>query len=150
MKSEKITKKIMLTLTIGILMLFSCKKKEINGIIIGDTLLVHQSLKHNQELTEIIKKSLNKDKSGIIQLVNFECGGGAGCYNLGFILTQIIYEINEDEFINVINQIDKKQKNRISSLIGVGLEYGDNDKDGKMDSKRIELEFPDLNKILNE
>lgn len=34
------------------------------------------------------------------------------------------------------------------SLIAAGLEYGDNDNDGKIDNKRIEIEFPELHQLL--
>jgi hypothetical protein len=76
------------------------------------------------------------------------CGGAAGCYDLGFIITQIIYRIGEKEFASMVKKLNKEETNSIEGLIMAGLEYGDNDKDGKMDDKRIENEFPELQKLL--
>ncbi|TXF79227.1 hypothetical protein [Chryseobacterium sp.] len=76
------------------------------------------------------------------------CGGGAGCYDLGFIVTQIIYRIGENEFASMVEKLGREETNSIEGLIRVGLEYGDHDKDGKMDDRRIENEFPELHKLL--
>ncbi len=81
--------------------------------------------------------------------MDFECGDGAGCYDLGFILSQIIYKIGEDKFLKLVSQVEPNKINGLKSLISIGLEYGDNDNDGEMDNKKIELEFPNLNSILN-
>lgn len=77
-------------------------------------------------------------------LLHFECGGGAGCYDLGSIVTQIIYKLGENNFIKITNKLDAKSFITLESLISVGIEYGDNDIDGKMDYKKIETEFPKL------
>jgi hypothetical protein len=47
----------------------------------------------------------------------------------------------------MVVKLDRKKLFGLEGLVVAGLEYGDNDKDGKMDNKRIELEFPKLNKI---
>ncbi len=134
---------------IGISLVVGCKKQEVEGIKIGDTLLVHQTQTQNQELIKAIQKTIKLDESGLDKLVNFECGGGAGCYDLGFVFSQIIYKIGEDKFVNLVRQIEPNKINGLKGLIEVGLEYGDNDNDGEMDNKKIELEFPNLNSILN-
>ena len=48
----------------------------------------------------------------------------------------------------MVRKIKKKDIVGLESLIRVGLEYGDNNKDGKMDDKKIQTEFPKLYKIL--
>jgi len=133
-----------------ILIIISCKKEKVAGIIIGDTLFVHQSLSENQKLESLIHQSLERNKNAIIELKNFPNGGAASSYDLGYILTQIIYRIGENNFVDILIEIPKSERNGIEGLIAVGLEYGDNDYDGKMDDKRMETEFPKMTEILNE
>ena len=84
------------------------------------------------------------------KLNNFWCGAAAGCYDLGFVMTQIIYKIGESEFIKIVQKLKKEDISGLEGLINVGLEYGDNNKDGKMDNMKIEIEFPRLHKILSD
>ncbi len=102
----------------------------------------------NYKLEKLIIGSLNKDKKSIIEIKNFDCSGGSGCYDLGYIITQIIYKLGEDEFIKIYNQISEENKKGFESLIRVGLEYGDNDYNGEMDNMTIKKEFPKLSKII--
>jgi hypothetical protein len=132
------------------IILVSCKKEKVDGIIIGDTLFVHQSLTENRKMENLIYKALNKEKKAIIELKNFPNGRAASSYDLGYVLTQIIYRIGETDFGDVLREIPKSERNGFDGLIAVGLEYGDNDYDGKMDNKRMETEFPKLTEILNE
>ena len=67
---------------------------------------------------------------------------GESAYDLGYVLTQIIYMIGEDEFLKTINNLTNDEKAILISFINVGLEYGDNDYDNIQDNKRIEDEFP--------
>lgn len=126
--------------------LISCLKNNINGIIISDTLLSNQSFQENKNLNKIINQCLNKEFNGFKKLLEYNCGEGAGCYNLGYILTQIIFRIGEDEYIKVISKLSKKDQINLNSFIKVGLEYGDNNYDEKMDNLRINDTFP---KIVN-
>ena len=132
-----------------LLFLTSCKSENIDGIIIGETLLVHQSYSENKNLKEIIQKCLKNNYEGFYQLNNYDCGGGSGCYDLGYVLTQIIYRIGENNFINSINKLNEQTKNQLISLINAGLEYGDNDYDNIQDNKKLEIEFPEIYKLAN-
>jgi len=127
----------------------SCKTDNVNGIIIDDTLYVHQSFGENRRMQKLIKNCLNKDKIALQQLINFPNGGGASSYDLGYVITQIIYRLGENEFVNLISTLNKKDINNLKGLIGVGLEYGDNDYDNKMDNREFEIEFPKLYKLIN-
>jgi len=129
--------------------LFSCKTDNVEEIIIGDTLFVHQSFIENYEMKRLIKQSLNKNVEALIKLKNFPNGGAASSYDLGYVITQIIYRLGENEFINLVNMLPENEKN-FEGLIDVGLEYGDNDYDGKMDDKKFNEEFPKLYKVLNQ
>ena len=73
-----------------------------NGIILGSTLYENQTIANNRNLSNIINRCLNKESSAFLQLSDFWCGGGAGCYDLGYILTQVINRIGENEFINIV------------------------------------------------
>lgn len=126
--------------------LISCLKNNINGIIISDTLLSNQSFQENKNLNKIINQCLNKEFNGFKKLLEYNCGEGAGCYDLGYILTQIIFRIGEDDYIKVISKLSKKDQINLNSFIKVGLEYGDNNYDEKMDNLRINDTFP---KIVN-
>ena len=150
MKPKALKNHIVQIAIVTIFLIIGCKQKEVEGIVIGDTLLFHQELKENHELADGIKKVLNKDEKGISQIMSINCIGGAGCYELGFVLTQLIYKVGEAEFLDMMNQADKEKIKGIGGLIRAGLEYGDNDRDGVMDNKRINEEFPMIDKRLNE
>ena len=124
--------------------LTSCKTENVNGIIINDTLLTNQSYIENKKLKKIIEKCLDNDPKGFIELNKFNCGSGAGCYDLGYVLTQIVYKIGEENFLNTINKFEKKTQRQLSSLLRVGLEYGDNDYDNKQDNRKLNTEFPKI------
>jgi hypothetical protein len=130
------------------LILVSCKQNEVEGILIDHTLYENQSLAKNKELRQLIQETLKQDEKALAKLNNFWCGGGAGCYDLGFIVTQIIYKKGKQDFMTMVDKLKYKEISRLENLIMVGLEYGDNDKDGKMDNKRIENEFPELLELL--
>lgn len=127
----------------------SCSSKNIEGIVIGDTLYNHQSITENLKMKSLISKALEKDKEAIIQLKDFPNGGGESSYDLGYIITQLIYKIGEKDFCLLIKDLSKAEQKEFEGLIMVGLEYGDNDYDGKMDNKTIKTEFPLLNTIFN-
>ena len=133
----------MLMLTVS-----SCKNEKVDGIIIGDTLFVHQSVSENMRMVKLIKKALENDKRAIAELTEFPNGGAASSYDLGYVITQIIYRIGEENFAKAIFEIPSKKLSNIEGLIDVGLEYGDNDYDGKRDNRRMENEFPKLNQML--
>lgn len=144
---KNLNKLLVVTFIAG-LTLTSCKRNEVDGILIEHTLYVHQSFSDNKELRQLIRNTLNKNEKALSKLIDFWCGGGAGCYDLGFIVTQIIYKLGEKDFMTMVDNLDNKEIPGLEGLIMVGLEYGDNDKDGKMDNNRIENEFPILFKLL--
>ncbi len=113
------------------------------------TLLENQSFAENKKLDTIIRKTLKGDYNSLRRLNHFPCGDGAGCYDKGFIITQIIYKIGENNFNKMVDNLDRKELYGIEDYIKTGLEYGDNNKDGKMDNKIAEKEFPILMKKLS-
>jgi hypothetical protein len=77
-------------------------------------------------------------------LTEFWCGGGAGCYDLGFVTTQLVYRIGENDFMKMAEKLTEKQKNELRDLLSVGFEYGN------YTDKNIVTEFPNLNRFLTE
>ena len=133
-----------------LLFLISCKKENIEGVEIGKTLLENQNFAENKKLDTIIRTTLKGDFNSLRRLNHFPCGDGAGCYDKGFIITQIIYKIGENNFNKMVDNLDRKELYGIEDYIKAGLEYGDNNKDGKMDNKIAKKEFPILMKKLSE
>lgn len=144
---KKLKKIILITSIIG-LTLVSCKQNEVEGILIEKTLFENQTLSKNKELRHLIKLTLNQDEKALVKLNHFWCGDAAGCYDLGFVITQIIYRQGEQEFMTMVDKLNNEEIHGLESLIMAGLEYGDNDKDGNEDNKRIEDEFPKLLELL--
>ena len=142
--------KIFLTILLIVMSLISCDHTKVDGIVIDHTLYENLTFSKQTELKKLVRLTLNKDENALNKLNNFWCGGAAGCYDLGFIVTQIIYRLGEDEFIKMVVKLDRDKILGLEGLIEVGLEYGDNNKDGKMDNKRIETEFPKLHKVLSD
>lgn len=135
----------MKNLTIYFLLVFtllSCKQKVVNGIEIGRDLYTGQSLEQNKKLTKLITQTLNKNSNSLTELTEFWCGGGAGCYDLGFVFTQIVYRIGENEFLNMASNLNETQKSSLKGFLDVGFEYGN------YKNKKTETEFPKLTELL--
>ncbi len=122
----------------------SCAKTQTDEIKISEELSNHHTFFESQKFKELIEKSLQKDEKSFTELIEFNCGGAGDCYDLGIITTKIIYRIGEAETIQMIQNLTPKQARWLDFLIRAGLEYGDLDKDGEVDNKTIEKEFPKL------
>ena len=106
-------------------------------------------MSENRRLGLLITSTLEGNHNSLRRLNNFPCDS-AGCYDLGYVISQIIYKIGESNFNKMIDKLDEKEIGSIGGYIAVGLQYGDNNYDGKMDDKKSENEFPILIKALNE
>ncbi|SEG48671.1 hypothetical protein SAMN05421847_2465 [Halpernia humi] len=127
----------------------SCNKCNYKEIKIGSDLCEAQSYKQNRKLIKIIDLILIKDKEGLIKMSTYDCGGGAGCYDLGSVLAQTIGKVGENNFIKMCSQLDENQKSEIYSLLEAGFEYGDINNDGKMDDSSLEKNYPKISDELN-
>jgi hypothetical protein len=134
---------ILLWLTIDFAVKDSVVVKDIQ---VNHTLYENLSITKRLALRQVICKTLAKDNQALEELIRFDCGGAAGCYELGFIVTQLIYRLGESQFISMTQQFDKNELGSLQSLITVGLEYGDQNKDGKTDDKKFDKESPTLYK----
>lgn len=129
---------------LSLFLLNSCIKENISGIYLGDTLTVHQSYQENRELIQIVEKSLEGDVSSIEKLPDIWCGGASGCYDLGFVITQIIDKLTEGIFIEKLMQIEYSQVTKFNGFIIVGLEYGN-----YPTKMNYEVKYPHLYRYLN-
>ncbi|MDL2302870.1 hypothetical protein LJC28_00570 [Dysgonomonas sp. OttesenSCG-928-D17] len=131
-----------LTLTFIVLFFIGCKQDNVAGIDIADTLYTHQSYAENKELRRLIEGTLDKDKDSLVRLTEFDCGGGSGCYDLGFIIVQIIYKLDEPAFSQTVSKLSEKEKSSLKSCIYAGLEYGYDQ------PRHFDVEFPVLYELL--
>lgn len=141
-------KKISLSPGLFLLLLVACSSREVKGIRIGDTLYQQQNGQENRQLCTLIERNLEGDPDALRELSEFDCGDGAGCYDLGQVITQIIYRRGEKDFAETVQQAGPENLPRLKSLVRAGLEYGDQDGDGKADERSIEETFPLLNEML--
>jgi hypothetical protein len=143
--TRKLTILIVLLLTGGLLWMAGdflvSDSVIIDGIKVEHTLYENLSPSRRLALRWDIKKTLSGDESSLRNLVLFDCGGAAGCYDLGFVLTQLIYRLGEKHFAEMAKSLTKDELATLESLIIVGLGYGDNDNDGKADDRKIDKEF---------
>ena len=142
------TLKYILTL-LAILNFIGCKTNHVRGVIIGNTLLTHQSIEENRKLEQLIIRALNNERAALIVLRDFPNGGAASSYDLGYVLTQVIYQMGEEVFVDQLSQFPDQEILKFKGLIEVGLEYGDNNYDGQPDRKYLLKEFPKIAALLN-
>ena len=115
-------KKIIAIITL--FLLISCNQNHYQDIEFGNTLIENQTLSENRKLYDAVEKTVGLNSIGLIELINLNCGGAAGCYDLGDIITQIIYKVGEKDFLSIVEKLNSKQKQSLNELIKVGLEYG--------------------------
>jgi hypothetical protein len=118
----------------------------VDGVKVDHTLYENLTISEQKALKDIIQRTLKLDDNALTELVSFECRGAGGCYDLGFVVTQIIYKVGETEFSKMLFRQTEKSVRELNALIGAGFEYGDNDQDGKMDNTTIERVFPALSR----
>lgn len=104
----------------------SCRESEVFGISLGDTLTQNLESNEHQQLKNIIKRTLDNEEVALKELIYFPCGGASGCYDLGYIITQLIYKIGEEQFVTIITNFDETTSDELLGLVDVGLEYGYN------------------------
>ncbi|MBA5628280.1 hypothetical protein [Moheibacter lacus] len=144
MKTGKLILKIVAILIISISLFYAflfCTKNEESGVKFGNIFTNHQNYISNLEFRKNIKKALNQDENGIIWLYEVPVDGESS-YEMGYIITQIIYKIGEEKYLKMVKKLNIDQQRFALGYITVGLEYGDNDYDGEMDNTKFENEFP--------
>jgi hypothetical protein len=120
----------------------SCNKSEVDGIKICNTLENSLSYSENRTLINSIEGTLNQDYKSLITLLHINCDGESG-YDLGSVITQIIYKVGEDNFLKMAKSLTVEDKKLLKGFIGVGLEYG-YPIDGKNPNQKVDKEFPKI------
>lgn len=137
--------KVFLILTFSI-SLISCSVKEYDGIEIPYSIHVRTDFL-DRKVRNVIKSALNHEPNAFKDFIKLsDKVDGESSYDLGYVLTQIINKIGEDKFIELTKGLNKNEKQLLLSFIRVGLEYGDNNYDGKMDNEKIEKVYVKINK----
>jgi hypothetical protein len=75
-------------------------------------------------MCQLISRSLHHDSQALAELVAFDCGGAAGCYDLGDVFIQILCRVGEPEFMRMTASFSPQQQQEVRSFLEVGLEYG--------------------------
>ena len=126
----------------------SCTVKEYKKVVIPYSINNRSDL-ISYKLKGIIDSAFRLESDAFIDFIELSnTVDGESAYDLGYVLTQIIYMIGEDEFLKTINNFTNDEKEILISFINVGLEYGDNDYDNIQDNRRIENEFPIIQQTL--
>jgi hypothetical protein len=119
----------------------------VDSVQIGNTLQEQQDFSTNKRFAKLVHQSLNRNAEAFAELLRFPCGGAAGCYDLGSVITQIVYKVGEQNFSEMIKNFSKEQKRDILNYLEVGLEYGYN-LEKSAPNKTVDQQFPFLNKSL--
>jgi len=124
-----------------------CQQREVEGVVINGTLTEQQDYMTNRQMCQLISRSLHHDSQALAELVAFDCGGAAGCYDLGDVITQILCRIGEPEFGRMTAHFSLQQQRDVRSLLEVGLEYGSHAV-CKRPGDSVREQFPILNRQL--
>lgn len=121
-----------------------CGRKVINDIEVSELLLI-ASKEQNIDYCKLLNESIKGNDSSIRQLALLKIYDGAG-YDHGAVVVDLIDLIGEEKFMQSLGTINEKQKNKISSYLMVGLEYGDNP---NLRGKTVKEIFPKIYDFLN-
>lgn len=135
-------------LIIIIFFLSACNQNEVQNITIGKTLVENHSYSQNRLLIKNIEGVLAQESKFLPMLLEYDCGGAAGCYGLGNVIVQIINKIGEEKFIAMVKELNNAEKEELRGFINVGLEYGDSLHKNRK-NRTFESEFPTLFKEIN-
>src|SRR5690606_25563875 len=125
--------------------LISCSVKEYDGIEIPYSIHIRTDFL-DRKVRNVIKSALNNEPNSFKDLIELSDEvDGESAYDLCYVLTQIINRIGEDNFLELTKELSNDEKQLLKSFIMVGLEYGDNNYDGKIDNEKIENVYERIN-----
>ena len=127
---------------------WGCQQQQVEGVTINGTLTDQQDHSTNQQMCQLISRSLHHDNQALAELVAFDCGGAARCYDLADVITQILCRVGEPEFMRMTATFSTQQQRDVRSFIEVGLEYGQHSVRKRRDNS-ISQQFPDLDRQLS-
>lgn len=132
-----------LILILGLLGFFITPRDSALGIPLGGTLYAGQSVFDNFQYRLMMKKTLHGDADALESLVKFDCGGGAGCYDHGEVLFQLLRQIGDVKFASMAKKLRGETKFELLSLLRAGFEYG-----APIRSSNDEVKFPMTTAVL--
>jgi hypothetical protein len=132
-----------LILIVGLLGFFIAPRDTAQGIELGGTLYAGQSVFDNLQYRLLMKHTLHGDTGALESLVKFDCGGGAGCYDHGEVLVQLLRQIGDAKFSTMAKKLRKETKDELCSLLAAGFEYG-----STIQPAEREVRFPMTTKVL--
>lgn len=67
---------------------------------------------------------VEQDPDALRYLINADCGGGAGCYEHGMTLVQVLIKLGDSSFSGILPKLRKEESERLLNLLSAGHEYG--------------------------
>jgi hypothetical protein len=72
----------------------------------------------------LIRQATAGDRAAVKKLVDFDCGGAAGCYDHGEVLVDVMRIMGDRSFSTAAGSLDVEERQALHSLILAGIEYG--------------------------
>lgn len=137
-------KKILLFAMLSFFFINCNRTRSVNGIVISELLLI---VSNNQNINycKILKEAIMGNTASIKKLTLLDFDDSVG-YDHSVVIVDLIDSIGEDKFIQSIGTISKEQKNKISSYLTAGLEYGNNP---NLRGRTVNEAFPKIYCFLN-
>lgn len=126
--SKKIRISVVLTIFFGGVVLYIApapsSNQVVEGIHISDLLVNGQTFLENYRYKLRVKDALQGDGSSFASPVMSWCGGGAGCYDDGEVLANILLRVGEGRFAKMAATLDYEEQSMLWGLLLAGFEYG--------------------------
>ena len=101
------------------------------GVHIGGSALdAYMSPVESLRYRFFIRQTTVGDQAAMKNLADFDCGGGAGCYDHGEVVVHVMRTMGDRAFSTTATGLDSKDKQALLSLLLSGIEYGCKDDDG--------------------
>jgi len=75
-------------------------------------------------MCRLISRALDHDGQALAELVAFDCGGAAGCYDLADVITQIMARVGVPNFMQMTAHFSIQQQRDVRHFLEVGLASG--------------------------
>jgi hypothetical protein len=99
--------------------------RPVDGVDVSDMAVSMPSAAERYEYHRHLKLLLaERDPDALKYLINANCGGGAGCYDHGRTLVQVLVKLGDPSFSGIIPQLHKEESGLLFNLLSAGYEYG--------------------------
>ncbi len=115
---------IFITLLLSLISVFYlAPKDEVDGIKIPKSTYL-ENIVDAAKYRLLIKGTIQGELKDLEELINFWCGGGAGCYDHGAVIVQIMYKVGDRHFYTTAQKLSHKNMITLGGFIAAGFEYG--------------------------